>query len=201
MLFSRFRTGLALGLLFLLFQNFTYDKDLFPRINADKALRRTPASVEKDARPMIAEMERMRALERPEILPPEGGHDLNSVAADWAQRQGHLWLNGADQRLVASLNERLHSWLGGDSKEDGKAAPPTTGAATGDKKSSWQNDLHFTRVNSVRYDMEENTRLTLHLEGDGGHIDYVRDLGKNARLNLEHQAANNQTRLSLRYEW
>jgi hypothetical protein len=205
---SRYSILFAFSLLFILFQNFSYQEAsdssgkaaLFPKISLDKAQRdsRAPASTDlQDARVVIEEMSHYQTAE-PSLVAPQSGHDLNSVAADWAQRQGSAWLGGADKRFVASLNEQLNNWLQGDAPA---TEPPRASSEVSSPESSTKKNWHFTRINSLQYDMNQGSQLTMHLEGDGGHIDYSQNIDKRTKLGIEHQSANNQTQVLLKYDW
>lgn len=164
---------------------------------------------------IIDEMNRFQKgnKEPPALLaPPAGGHDLKSVSNDWAQRQTSLWLNGYDKKLESALTAKLNSWTESllSSKEDAAESPTAqdTAGSPGELQKPDLGDSHkmrpslrFARLNSLKYDLGENSSLDLTADPGNTRFNYTQALTQRTRFGLEHKTAGRQTQMFLKYDW
>lgn len=160
----------------------------------------TPLS-EEDRRTMEV-MEELKAMgeEKSSLVAPRSGRDLASVRDDWVDRQGKVWLNGADERLLDSVNARLQSWLGNDEAE-AELAAEAEGTLTANEEDSGPQKFRFATINKVEYKWDQSSLLTCSVEGQGTKLDYSKTWSQNAELGVEHNVSENQTQVLLKYRW
>lgn len=166
---------------------------------------------------IINEMNAFRAGDKvPETLAtPQSGSDLQSVKNDWMQRQGHILLNGYDKKLEKAMNDKLNSWVKEITAKEEPAENASAQPAGGESPTAGQNaeakasedphklkqNLRFTRVNSLKYDIGDMTSVNLTADPGNTHVDVSQTLSPNAKFGLEHRTANSQTQMFLKYEW
>ncbi|MBK9324084.1 MAG: hypothetical protein IPM97_14255 [Bdellovibrionaceae bacterium] len=146
------------------------------------------------------------------LATPQSGNDLESVSNDWLQRQGSLLLNGYDKKLEAKLNDKLNSWVENLTAKDQtekdiiNGAQEQSGVSQKDSKISQPNskqkqNLRFSRVNSLNYDLGTNSCLNLTANPGNTHLNFSQILSSNTKLGLEHHTSNNKTQMIFKYEW
>lgn len=147
---------------------------------------------------MMQEMKEMQKhAQAPKIALPRGGRDLASVGSNWAEQQSNLWLDGADQRFLDSVNERIEGWFGSD---EAKTEEPAEGEGllTGSEEPQ---KFRFARINSMEYKWDQSTLLTCSVESDGAHIDYSQSFSRHGHIGIAHKSAANETQLLIKYNW
>ncbi len=198
--FSKISSLFLLVSLAILFQNFTYEDEpaaLFPSLSLAKG-HRAPALENQDAREVIQQMNQYKEPSVADgIVPPQSGNDWKSVMGNWADKQGHAWMNGADERFLKNINDHLNSWLSNDNAAAEEGATPSPLLVDEKKKSDWK----FTRVNVLQYQVDESSKVIMHVETDGGHVDYSQAIDPRTSLGIEHKSASNQTQFLLKYNW
>lgn len=159
----------------------------------------TPLS-EEDRRTLEV-MEELKAMseEKTSLVAPRSGRDLASVRDDWVDRQGKVWLNGADERLLDSVNARLQKWLGNDDAEEEPSETDETLAGT--EEDSEPQKFRFATINKVEYKVDHSSQLSCSVEGQGTKLDYSKTWSQNAELGVEHNVSENQTQVLLKYRW
>lgn len=163
---------------------------------------------------IINEMNAFQAVDKvPESLAtPQGGKDFESVRNDWMQRQGSILLNGYDKKLEAAMNDKLNSWVHDITRKDpetGELTTVTEGGSTPANASPVQSseqhklkqNLRFTRVNALKYDLGENTCMNLTADPGNTRFDLSQTLSRNTKLGVEHRTADSKTQMFLKYEW
>lgn len=146
-------------------------------------------------------MEELRAMgeEKTSLVAPRNGRDLASVRDDWVDRQGKVWLNGADERLLDSVNARLQKWLGNE-EADEEQSTETDGTLAAEDSSDPQK-FRFATINKVEYKVDHSSLLSCSVEGQGTKLDYSKTWSQNAELGVEHNVSENQTQVLLKYRW
>jgi len=148
------------------------------------------------------------------LATPQSGSDFQSVRNDWVQRQGSIILNGYDKKLESMMNDKLNSWVHEITKKDSSEEGSTTGVsasgpassanssqpATSETKKSKQS-LKFTRINSLKYELDEKSCFNFTADPGNAHLDYSQALSLNSKLGLEHRTSDNKTQMFWRYEW
>ncbi|MNT60681.1 hypothetical protein D3C72_1982760 [compost metagenome] len=133
---------------------------------------------------------------------PRNGDSIESVRNDWLQRQSSLILNGADQRLLDSINDKI---TGIFIDETPAPVPEKTAgrqpASIDEKPSRSPASVRFTRINSVEYKDESGTNINASWESDGAHVDYSQKLSDNAQIGVGHKSTNSETQFLLKYNW
>ena len=154
---------------------------------------------EEDRR-TLAVMEELKNMsdEPTSLVAPRQGRDLASVRDDWVDRQSKVWLGGADQRLLDSVNARLQSWLGNDDALE--ESEPTAGTLANREEAEPQK-FRFATINKVEYKWDQSSLLSCSAEGQGTKLDYSKAWSKNAQLGVEHNVSGNQTQVLLKYRW
>lgn len=144
------------------------------------------------------------------IATPQGGSDFKSVSNDWMQRQGSIILNGYDKRLEAAMNSTLNSWvqeiIQKDAEEMHSSEATTVGenspeTSDGSAAAKSKQNLRFSRVNSLKYDLGENTCMNLTADPGNTRLDLSQTLSRNAKFGVEHRTADSKTQMFLKYEW
>lgn len=145
------------------------------------------------------------------IATPQGGSDFRSIRDDWMQRQGTIILNGYDKRLEAAMNSTLNSWVQGITKKDPEEVNGSGASTLGENSSEENSDgsppskskqnLRFARVNSLKYDLSENTCMNLTADPGNTRFDLSQTLSRNAKFGVEHRTADSKTQMFLKYEW
>jgi hypothetical protein len=155
---------------------------------------------EEDRRTMEV-MEELKAMgeEKTSLVAPRNGRDLASVRDDWVDRQSKVWLDGADQRLLDTVNTRLQKWLGNEEAESEQTTEPDGALAT-DEESGPQK-FRFATINKVEYKWDQSSLLSCSVEGQGTKLDYSKSWSQNAELGVEHNVSENQTQVLLKYRW
>lgn len=138
--------------------------------------------------------------EKTSLVAPRAGRDLASVRDDWVDRQSKVWLNGADQRLLDSVNTRLQSWLGNDEASEELSSDEADGSLATDEGSEPQR-FRFATINKVEYKWDQSSLLTCSVESQGAKLDYSKTWSQNAELGVEHNVSENQTQVLLKYRW
>jgi hypothetical protein len=133
------------------------------------------------------------------LVAPRQGRDLASVRDDWVDRQSKVWLNGADTRLLDSVNTRLQQWLGNDEAAE-ELAPVDEGTETATEDQEPQK-FRFATINKVEYKWDQSSLLTCSVEGKGTTLDFSKTWSKDAQLGVEHNVSENQTQVLLKYRW
>lgn len=159
---------------------------------------------EEDRRTLqtIQEMRELQVLadsDTSKLAVPRKGRDLASVGSNWAEQQSSLWLDGADQRFLDSVNDRIEGWFRSDETPTEKAEESTQ--AENEETSNEPQKFRFARINSMEYKWDQSSLLTCSLEGSGAHIDYSKSFSRNAHLGIVHKSAENQTQVLLKYNW
>lgn len=151
----------------------------------------------------------------PETLAtPQGGSDFESVRNDWMQRQGSILLNGYDKKLEAAMNDKLNNWVHEITRKDPETGDEATVAADGSAGASEnpaaaqsseqrkiKQNLRFSRINSLKYDLGENTCMNLTADPGNTRVDLSQTLSRNTKLGFEHRTADSKTQMFLKYEW
>lgn len=166
---------------------------------------------------IINEMNAFHSIDKglPETFAaPQGGSDLESVRNDWMQRQGTILLNGYDKKLEKALNEKLNSWVSEitrkEAAEENASASGTAGApGSSENQSQAQNssspkikqNLRIMRINSLKYDLGENTCMNLTADPGNTRVDLSQTLSRNTKFGVEHRTADSKTQMFLKYEW
>jgi hypothetical protein len=147
-------------------------------------------------------MEELKAMgeEKSSLVAPRSGRDLASVRDDWVDRQGKVWLNGADERLLDTVNARLQSWLGNDEAKEELTSEDVEGTLAAEEDSEPQK-FRFATINKVEYKWDQTSLLTCSVEGQGTKLDYSKTWSQNAELGVEHNVSENQTQVLLKYRW
>jgi hypothetical protein len=212
------------GLLFICFQNFStvpLDK-LKPQLNRAEARPSEPAADEmRDIRDLAPKV-RLPSAARTHVAAPESGGDLNSVSQDWMIRQTRLLTDGADEKLVASINKRMNrmmnfepvesDWPGGgagDGKTDGKDGDDSDSGSSGtpgmpdlkDLLGMRPTSLQFKSVTQVDLGFSNRAKLSCSLRGDSIQWDLSRTVSERMDVNLRHEPTGNTNTLRLHYNW
>lgn len=123
---------------------------------------------------------------------PQNGHDLESVASDWSNRQKDIILQGRDKVILDSWNEKLQSLFTTNEHEEKKdlaSEPQPTGG------SRQPASVKFTQVNRVEYRVDDSSSATCSFDGQGADFVFSKNLGP-SKLQLRHQSAQGNTSLS-----
>lgn len=144
------------------------------------------------------------------LATPQSGSDLKSVSNDWVERQGSLILNGYDKKIEAKVNDKLNTWvrLLSPKKNDEEPPPPNTGANSKESPKTQESptrenkqNLRFSRVNSLKYDLGTNSCLDLTADPGNTRFNFSQALTSNTKLGLEHRTLDNKTQMTFKYEW
>lgn len=151
---------------------------------------------------------------QPEVLAaPQAGSDFQSVRNDWMQRQGSLLLNGYDKKLEVAMNEKLNSWVreitkkdvseedSGSTPQDGSSSEKRSEAQEASPSQKAKPSLRFSQVNSLNYDLSENTCMNLTADPSNTRLNLSQALTPHTKFGVEHRTANSQTQMFLKYEW
>lgn len=123
---------------------------------------------------------------------PQNGHDLESVASDWSNRQKDLLLQGRDKVILESWNEKLQSFFATNESEEKKDQAPEPQPTEGSRQPA---SVKFTQVNRVEYRVDESSSATCSFDGQGADFVFSKSLGP-SKLELRHQSAQGNTSLS-----
>ncbi|NUN04355.1 MAG: hypothetical protein HUU57_01220 [Bdellovibrio sp.] len=128
---------------------------------------------------------------------PQNGHDLASVASDWSGRQKDLILQGRDQVILDSWNEKLQSFLSTNEDPESNEQESADLAENPPSKGSSRQpaSIKFTQVNRVEYRVDESSSATCSFDGQGADFVFSKNLGP-SKLELRHQSAQGSTSLS-----
>lgn len=166
---------------------------------------------------------------RPERMPsslviPQSGTDLNSVGSDWIQRQASSLLDGADQRLLASINKRMNRFLkfepvegepwpepNGDSEGSGGGSGDGSGSGDGGLPPGFPNPedifgykptyLRFTTLNRVEMGLANNDQLGCAINGDSIQLNLSHSIGESMGLDLRHSSKDRASSVHWNYNW
>jgi|GEM_PF-6579672 hypothetical protein len=140
------------------------------------------------------------------IAVPRSGNSLESVSSDWAQRQSAMILNGADQKLLDTINDKIVGIFKDDEvpaaaanepvKTGGGRGPASLGEATPVEVAS----VKFTKINAMEY-KSGDTKVNASIETDGAHINYNQTLSENTQIGIGHKSNNSETQFLLNYRW
>lgn len=163
---------------------------------------------------IINEMNAFQAHDKvPETLAtPQGGSDFESVRNDWMQRQGSILLNGYDKKLERAMNDKLNSWVQDithkDDAENEAPSPGQSPAANSSQPTQASSESHktrqnlrFMRVNSLKYELGENTCMNFTADPGNTRVDLSQTLSHNTKFGVEHRTADSKTQMFLKYEW
>ena len=127
---------------------------------------------------------------------PQSGHDLQSVASDWSNRQKDMILQGRDKVILDSWNEKLKNFFESNDpeekpkiKDQAAQEPQPTGG------SRQPASVRFTQVNRIEYQVDESSAATCSFDGQGADFVFSKSLGP-SKLELRHQSAQGNTSLS-----
>jgi len=151
------------------------------------------------------------------LATPQGGSDFESVRNDWMQRQGTILLNGYDKKIETALNNKLNSWVDQITSNDSEIENPseasteqiatggnsvenTSGAKSSESPKLRQN-IRFSRINSLKYDLGESTSMNLTADPGNTRVNLSQSLSHNAKFGVEHRTADSKTQMFLKYEW
>ncbi|MNT62280.1 hypothetical protein D3C72_1999870 [compost metagenome] len=132
---------------------------------------------------------------------PRSGSSLESVREDWIQRQGALILNGADQRLLDVINDKITGVFVADEKP---AVPENSArgpASVEEKPSRLPASVRFTRINAMELKTDGGANVNASWEADGAHIDYQQKISDNTQIGVGHKSLNSETQSLLKYNW
>ena len=148
---------------------------------------------------MMQELKEMQKhSQAPKIALPRGGRDLASVGSNWAEQQSNLWLDGADQRFLDSVNERIEGWFRSDEVKAEELEKEGEGLLSDPEEPQ---KFRFARINSMEYKWDQNSLLTCSVESDGAHVDYSKSFSRNGHIGIAHKSAENETQLLIKYNW
>ncbi|MFS4460481.1 hypothetical protein [Bdellovibrio sp. HCB2-146] len=149
---------------------------------------------------MMQEMKELQKHEQgPKLAAPRGGRDLASVGSNWAEQQSNLWLDGADQRFLDSVNERIEGWFRSDTNADTEESEQEGKSLLSDSEEPQK--FRFARINSMEYKWDQSTLLTCSVESDGAHIDYSKSFSQNGHIGIAHKSSENETQVLIKYNW
>ncbi len=147
-------------------------------------------------------MKEFSALEQEEpplLRAPKKGRDLASVSSGWAEDQSKVLLDGADERMVESLNEKINRWFRSESEHDNletNETPDSAGTRLFGKKK-----VRFVRINSMELILETNSLLSCSIEPKGAHVDYSKNWSQNTSLGIGLRSENTQTQFIFRHNF
>lgn len=148
-------------------------------------------------------MKQMTELEKTSVSSkvaiPRKGRDLASVRDDWVEQQGSLLLDGADQRLLDTLNHKIQSLFKSDETSSAKAEISEGESASAE--ASVMDNFRFATLNRMEYRWSESSQLSCILETQGASLDYSQRLSHNTSWGVVHQGSENQTQLVLKHQW
>jgi hypothetical protein len=144
------------------------------------------------------------SAERPMIATPQSGNSIEGVRNDWIQRQGSLWINGADQRLLDTINEKITNLMEDEKPkvEPVKSAGRQPASVVEEKPAArFPASVRFTRINAMDIKLFDNTRINASWENDGAHVDYSQKISDNTQIGIGHKTMNSETQFLLNYKW
>lgn len=214
---------IVLGVMIVSFQNFT-DITHIPlqKLTPNFAVARMLATAdshrnerESDIRKWAPTRPTNEFVPKQALVVPNGGSDLNSVTTNWLERQSHLLIDGADQRLLDSMNRKMQTFFSSKSDSRKSGANKSEGATTEALKNSQERKeeianhnsseqsatIRFSTLTRVEMDIFQKTNLSCAYDGGGLQWNLSRPITQKVDINLRHKANDNSSTFHFNYNW
>ena len=135
---------------------------------------------------------------------PQSGNTLESVGQDWALRQTHLITDGADERFLNDVNQKVKHLF--DSEGDREPASEASTAATAALEPSAEEPsafsaLRFSALNRVEMRAPGQTNLSCSVAGANLLVNLSKPISDRMDVSLQHQTSSGASTLRLHYNW
>ncbi len=135
----------------------------------------------------------------PTVAIPESGQTLEDVGGDWARRQLHLSLDGADERWLHDANLALDRFFGRNQKlRESETEFRSPASQAEPQASAFLPQIRLPSLGTFELGFASNLKIRCDLV-NGNELTLVRPIFQDIDLRLQHQNTMNSVRLNLNW--